>query len=528
MVDDDTREVSADEQQLVRGVLIRRTIRGGHATLAIIVTTTDSPVDTDCPRKEERMVLVIIRLGGPNWDGMMEEKRGVYRSNIRRMGKMGDEFEFLGTFDESTQNEASNVDDTQIQSTDWRTWERFVVDYHLPTSSSTRSNVRVCQKSKWNASTCQLVRAKYFVPPPPRKQQQHRKKSSNQMRNNSATKSAQGQIVSDLTQTQEQISENDGEKQSNSRHHGGGIGKRRQGEFIADFLLWMLSTIYNDECQEQEVPSERSAPTNHEMQSTGDTQHQLQKHLFMKRWLPLHPSLASPDKQSAVAARNSMVAKLIKQSRDDDNGIHKQHKIPSGGIIDAAGGAGHVSLALALRGIHSTVVDPRSTAGKLPGRDRKSLRRSKHESFSTYRAWFGSRHAGGGVSVRHECNHTGMDGNSVSADPTFLPICSMCSDDKLLPNCKAIVALHPDEATGDIVDIAVENDIPFVVVPCCVFARLFPERVKPVSEDGPNENSIVSTYYDLIDWLVAKHPAINASQLPFEGANIAVWCATFK
>jgi hypothetical protein len=38
---------------------------------------------------------------------------------------------------------------------------------------------------------------------------------------------------------------------------------------------------------------------------------------------------------------------------------------------------------------------------------------------------------------------------------------------------------------------------------------------------------IVSTYYELIDWLVAKDPAINVTQLPFGGANLAVW-ATFE
>ena len=96
----------------------------------------------------------------------------------------------------------------------------------------------------------------------------------------------------------------------------------------------------------------------------------------------------------------------------------------------------------------------------------------------------------------------------------------MCSEDRLLPNCAAIVALHPDEATGSIVETAVQHKIPFVVVPCCVFSRLFPERSKP-------NGAIVSTYFELLDWLVAKHPAIRVTRLPFEGANIAVW-ATFR
>jgi hypothetical protein len=41
------------------------------------------------------------------------------------------------------------------------------------------------------------------------------------------------------------------------------------------------------------------------------------------------------------------------------------------------------------------------------------------------------------------------------------------------------------------------------------------------------EGDVVSTYYDLIDWLVAKDPAIHVTRLPFDGANLAVW-ATFR
>jgi hypothetical protein len=74
-------------------------------------------------------------------------------------------------------------------------------------------------------------------------------------------------------------------------------------------------------------------------------------------------------------------------------------------------------------------------------------------------------------------------GNTID-DPAVLPICTRCSEDNLLPNCMAIVALHPDEATGSIVTLAMENKIPFVVVPCRVFSRLFPERIKPLVGGG--------------------------------------------
>ena len=83
--------------------------------------------------------------------------------------------------------------------------------------------------------------------------------------------------------------------------------------------------------------------------------------------------------------------------------------------------------------------------------------------FSTYRAWFGSRPNGvdtlyregcADASDKVECNNVMfLQNNSIGQfmnnDP--IPICSMCSEDKLLPSCNAIVALHPDEATGKLV-----------------------------------------------------------------------------
>ena len=53
-----------------------------------------------------------------------------------------------------------------------------------------------------------------------------------------------------------------------------------------------------------------------------------------------------------------------------------------------------MSLALAIRGVHYAVGDPRRTVGKLPGRDRKELKKSNLVPFSTNRAWFGLRPQG--------------------------------------------------------------------------------------------------------------------------------------
>jgi len=484
---------------ILRGVLFRYTIRGGHASLAIIVTcdnnnSTSQHQDAITKTEEKmEMVLVIVRLGGSNWDNDTHANDMMaLRSNIRRICKLGNEMEFHGKYDDETSanNDNYKAPPSDAATTDWHNWSRFMVDY-IPDNSDD-SNIRVCQTLKWSAAKCQITRKKYFVSSPVKQQQKKKNRISQQ-------------DEEDNVRVQQS---------SCSRHHGGGIGKRKQGEIVANFLLWVLSTIDNtDEVVSASEHEEDVAIDNDKLQSTNDEQ----QHLFMKRLVPLHPSLAA---KSDLSKRKNTTN--INHSNYSD--------IIKGGIIDAAGGAGHVSLALTLRGVHSTVVDPRKAVGMLPGRDRKALKKSKQDPFSVYRAWFGSRPKGVDTVFREgtSTNDTASTEEGVDVcDPLSLPICSMCSEDNLLQNCRAIVACHPDEATGSIVELAVENKIPFVVVPCCVFSRLFPERIKPVSECDGGANNIVSTYYELLDWLVAKHDSIKVTRLPFEGSNIAVW-ATFK
>ena len=43
------------------------------------------------------------------------------------------------------------------------------------------------------------------------------------------------------------------------------------------------------------------------------------------------------------------------------------------------------------------------------------------------------------------------------------PFTSGCSE-----NCELIIGLHPDEATGEIIDYATQNQTPCVIIPCCV------------------------------------------------------------
>ncbi|CAK0800075.1 unnamed protein product [Prorocentrum cordatum] len=85
----------------------------------------------------------------------------------------------------------------------------------------------------------------------------------------------------------------------------------------------------------------------------------------------------------------------------------------------------------------------------------------------------------------------------------------------IVPGCRVIVGLHPDQATGGIVTLARAFRRPFAVVPCCTFADDFPERRLA---DG----RAVRTYDDLVQWLRA-HGNAEVDFLRFQGMNQVVY-----
>lgn len=253
--------------------------------------------------------------------------------------------------------------------------------------------------------------------------------------------------------------------------HGGCIEKRQKGEYVATFLVNMMQ-------QKLGLPSDDL--------DVGD-------------WATA--SLSDND------TRHAVLSSLNERS----------------GVLDAAGGSGYVSMALGLRGVKSTVVDPRESAGKLPKRDRKVWNRALAQQtlnnastavatpmlchpvatpYDTVRAWFGQQ-------------TDGIDTAFRSGNDTDLEICD--DGHELVQSCSAIVALHPDEATDAIVDVAIKTRTPFVIVPCCVFSRLFPHRRMPNSKEP------VCSYQELLEYLMAKDDSIQRTNLPFEGANVALW-----
>jgi len=90
------------------------------------------------------------------------------------------------------------------------------------------------------------------------------------------------------------------------------------------------------------------------------------------------------------------------------------------------------------------------------------------------------------------------------------------AQDISLTSVKLIVGLHPDEATEPIVATALALDLPFAVIPCCVFAASFPlRRLK----DG----SSPSSYEEFLTYLKEKDAGIQEEILSFSGKNTVLF-----
>jgi hypothetical protein len=102
-------------------------------------------------------------------------------------------------------------------------------------------------------------------------------------------------------------------------------------------------------------------------------------------------------------------------------------------------------------------------------------------------------------------------------DETTLSTCHELQN--LVQNASLLVGMHADGATEAIVDAALEHAKPFVVVPCCVFPRLFSERT--IQQDGITVQ--VRTHEQFCQYLLEKDPRFVREVLPFEGRNVAIW-----
>ena len=88
---------------------------------------------------------------------------------------------------------------------------------------------------------------------------------------------------------------------------------------------------------------------------------------------------------------------------------------------------------------------------------------------------------------------------------------------------KLVVGFHPDQATDYCIELAQILDVPFCIVPCCVFPSEFPNRIL---ENGER----VRTYQQLIEYLKMKSPDVKSAHLDFHftetAKNIVLYTTT--
>jgi len=96
-----------------------------------------------------------------------------------------------------------------------------------------------------------------------------------------------------------------------------------------------------------------------------------------------------------------------------------------------------------------------------------------------------------------------------------------------------LLGLHPDECTEDIVDVALKYNLPFAIVPCCVFPDLFPSRQLTFTKKnktntesfGRSEKEYlpVRNYSEFLHYLMDKSDSFSMATLPFEGKNTVIY-----
>ena len=119
-------------------------------------------------------------------------------------------------------------------------------------------------------------------------------------------------------------------------------------------------------------------------------------------------------------------------------------------------------------------------------------------------------------------------------DPSLSsPLSADCPSVPLLHSylCAAtlLIGLHADGATEAIVDFALLHNKPFAVVPCCVFCNESGERIvqDTVNEHGDGQDRAVRrrvrSYEDFIAYLLSKDARIRTHTLPFQGRNLCLY-----
>ena len=188
-------------------------------------------------------------------------------------------------------------------------------------------------------------------------------------------------------------------------------------------------------------------------------------------------------------------------------GLFGRERLQKQGIVDVAGGKGALAFEMHLRQIPCLTVDPRPACLSKAAKKHYQARGSSEPMLERFR-----------LDLDQVCDL--FDGDFLSRHPERRGF--------LLGAC-CLVGLHPDQATNPIIEVANALCKPFVIVPCCVFAREFPDRrlcgdrddlcaVDGCSKTGIQATNAwrhVESFTDLIRW-IRRQAKVKVSFLPVE------------
>jgi hypothetical protein len=217
------------------------------------------------------------------------------------------------------------------------------------------------------------------------------------------------------------------------------------------------------------------------------------------------------------------------------------------GILDVAGGAGQLAFQLGVRrGFNTTVVDPRPL--RLASDQQRTLQYHRQTGLrllpegrnpslpaSDYGHHFCELPRPGGERIvdndssaaavattntnpQPTGDRTWLVGGEANVRHLATWFDSAFASTDTWRDASVVLGMHPDEATEDIVDLALAHGKPFAIVPCCVFWKRDPHRKIPSS------GKPVRTWEHFCEYLAAKDDRrIQMATLPFPGRSTVLY-----